>query len=57
MSEQRVRAVPKSIELEAVIIRADGSREPLGTVARWDRNPFKRALWRLQRRRGPRRLS
>ncbi len=35
---------PVSMRLEATIIRADGTREPLGTVAYWHRNPFKR-LW------------
>jgi len=26
----------KSMQIEAVIIRADGSRENLGTISRWD---------------------
>lgn len=41
--DQPARQV-QSIQLEAVIIRADGTREPLGTVAYWHRNPIKR-LW------------
>lgn len=35
MSEFNVDSEPESIELEAVVIRADGSREDLGIVAEW----------------------
>jgi hypothetical protein len=38
----------KSVTVEAVVIRADGTREDLGVIARWHRNPFRRLLWRLQ---------
>ena len=31
-----------SAEVQAVIIRADGSREDLGTISYWHRNPLKR---------------
>lgn len=34
----------QSMRLEAVIIRADGRREPMGTIAYWHRNIFVR-LW------------
>ena len=34
----------KSVEIEAVIIRADGRRENLGTISYWHKNPFMRAL-------------
>jgi hypothetical protein len=34
----------QSMRLEAVVIRKDGTREELGTVAYWHRNPLKR-LW------------
>jgi hypothetical protein len=33
------------VTIEATITRADGSVETLGTVARWDRSPFKRLFW------------
>lgn len=35
---------PQSAQLQATIIRADGTREELGTVAYWHRNPLMR-LW------------
>jgi len=35
----------KSIEIEATVIRADGTKEPLGVIASWHRNPFVR-FWR-----------
>lgn len=35
--------------IEAVVIRADGTRENLGTVAYWHRNPLRRALWKVSR--------
>lgn len=37
----------KSLQMEAVVIRADGSREDLGTVAYYHRNPLRRLAWRL----------
>jgi hypothetical protein len=36
------------VTIEATITRADGSVETLGTVAHWDRSPFKRLLWRFK---------
>lgn len=33
----------KSMQIEAVIIRADGTREDLGTISRWDSSWIKRA--------------
>lgn len=35
------------VSIEAVVIRADGSREDLGVVSYWHKNPLKRLLWRL----------
>lgn len=35
----------RSATLTAVITRADGSVEDLGTVAHWDSNPCKRWAW------------
>jgi hypothetical protein len=40
---------PTHIEIEAVVVRADGSREDLGVIAYWHRNPLRRAWWRLTR--------
>lgn len=39
----------KSVQIEAVIIRADGRVEPVGTLAYWHRNPLKRAWFWLKR--------
>jgi MoaA/NifB/PqqE/SkfB family radical SAM enzyme len=41
--EQRARQI-QSMRLEAVVIRADGTREEVGTIAFWHRNPLVR-LW------------
>ena len=40
----------KSVELDVVVIRADGTREDLGTVAYWHKNPLRRLWWRLTHR-------
>ncbi len=37
------------IRIEAVVTRADGRREDLGTVAYWHKNPLKRLAWRIRR--------
>lgn len=39
------------MSVEAVVIRADGRREPLGTIAYWHESPVRRLLWRLTHRR------
>ena len=39
----------KEIELIATIIRADGSREELGVIDYWHRNPIKRFIWKLKK--------
>lgn len=39
----------QSVTVEAVVIRADGTREDLGRVAYWHRNWFRRVLWRISR--------
>lgn len=38
----------KEIELIATIIRADGSREELGVIDYWHKNPLKRAIWKFK---------
>lgn len=35
--------------IEAVIIRADGTRVPLGVVSYWHKDPVKRALYALKK--------
>jgi hypothetical protein len=35
---------PKEASIEAVIIRADGTKVPLGVISYWHRNPLMR-LW------------
>lgn len=39
------------MSVEAVVIRADGRREPLGTIAYWHENPLRRLVWRLTHKR------
>lgn len=34
--------------ISAVIIRADGTREDLGVISYYHKNPLKRWLWRLK---------
>lgn len=41
-------ATVKSVALEATIIRADGSREELGRIAHYDRNPIRRLISRVR---------
>lgn len=42
------KSTVKSIEIEAVVTRADGSVEDLGVVSAYYRNPFKRLLARFR---------
>ena len=39
------------VSIEAVVIRADGSREDLGTISYWHKNPLRRLLWRMRQMR------
>ena len=39
----------KKTELSAIVIRADGSREDLGVIGYWHRNPLFRALFKIRR--------
>jgi hypothetical protein len=38
----------KSIEVTAIITRADGTVEQLGTINYWHKNPIKRIIWRIK---------
>ena len=54
MSESIAQQELKSITIEAVVIRADGTREDLGVVSEWnkgDEEPSdKRPFWQLKRK-------
>lgn len=39
----------KSASIQAIVIRKDGTREDLGTVAYYHRNPIKRLVYRVKR--------
>lgn len=39
----------QSAELSMVVIRANGKREELGTVAYFNKNPLKMVWWRINR--------
>jgi hypothetical protein len=39
----------KQITIEAVVTRADGRVEKLGTVSYYHRNPLMRAWWKLKK--------
>lgn len=39
----------KQVSIEAVVIRADGTREDLGTVSYWHKSPLRRLIWRVKR--------
>lgn len=46
MSENISKTGIRNSQISAVIIRADGTREELGVISYWDKNPFKRlAFW------------
>lgn len=38
----------KSAELSMVIIRADGTKQDLGVVSYYSRNPIKQLIWNLK---------
>lgn len=44
-----IKEKAKEATLSAVITRADGRVENLGTIAYWHRNPLRRALWAIRR--------
>ena len=48
MTRLCTRGRAREVTVCAVITRADGSTEPLGTVSYWHRNPLKRLFWRLK---------
>jgi len=52
MSVVDAKGEAKELVIEAIVIRADGTREDLGTVAYWHRNPIKRLIHHLRTRNG-----
>lgn len=48
MGEVKVREDVKEAQIQAVIIRANGDREDLGTIAYYHKNPLKRLQFRLK---------
>lgn len=48
MPEMDAKQKFKEASIAAVVIRADGTREDLGVVSYWNKNPFKRLLWRIK---------
>jgi hypothetical protein len=48
MSSVEVKGSAKEAVIEAVIIRADGTVEPLGVVSYWHKNPLKRWAWKVK---------
>jgi hypothetical protein len=50
MSDQSAHADIKEASIEAVVIRKDGTREDLGVVSYYHRNPLKRAMWALRQK-------
>ena len=39
----------KQMEISAIITRADGTIENLGTIQYWHKNPLKRIIWRIKK--------
>jgi hypothetical protein len=50
MGDMKVNADVKEASIQAIVIRADGTRENLGTVSYYHRNPLKRAMWALKQK-------
>jgi hypothetical protein len=50
MAGMDVSSNAREAQIEAVIIRADGTRENLGAVSYWHKNPLRRLWWRLNNR-------
>jgi hypothetical protein len=49
MLEQRAHTPLKQVSIEAVVIRADGTREDLGVVSYWHKSRLRRWAWRARR--------
>jgi len=51
MSDVSAKGGVKEATIAAVVIRADGTREDLGVVSYYHKNPLRRLAWRLRHRR------
>ena len=45
--DQKAKTRIGEASISAVVIRADGRKEDLGTVSYWHKNLFRRLWWRL----------
>lgn len=45
MPDQQAKGGVREATIEVTVIRADGTREQLGVVSYYHKNPLKRALW------------
>ena len=48
--ETRVSSDVREMSIEAVVIRADGTREDLGKISYWHKDPVQRLIWWLRQR-------
>ena len=46
--KQDAKSPFSQISIEAVVIRKDGTREDLGTISYWHKNPLRRLIWRMR---------
>lgn len=46
--KQEAKSPFSQVSIEAVVIRADGTREDLGVVSYWNKNPLRRLIWRMR---------
>jgi hypothetical protein len=50
MPEQNAKGGVREATIEAVVIRKDGTREDLGVVSYYHKNPLRRAAWALKQK-------
>lgn len=50
MSDMGAKGGIREVTIEAVVIRKDGSREELGVISSWHKNPLVRLARKLRRR-------
>lgn len=50
MGEINAKGDLQELSIEAVVIRADGTKEDLGTVSYWHKSKFKRLEWAIKQR-------
>jgi hypothetical protein len=49
MPDNNVTSEHKWSQIDAVIIRADGTREDIGTISYYHKNPLKRLAYKIKR--------